>query len=512
MGFESVLTLVVLAACFVALAREWLSADSILMIGLGVVTAAGIIDLQVALDGFANTTLVALGSLFIIAAALRNTGALARAGDLLLGSAKNLYRTLFRLSVSTSVGSAFLNNTPIVAMGIPAVKGWAERNDVTASKLLIPLSYASILGGMCTLIGTSTNLVSDGMLRGEGLEGLGFFELAMAGLPCVIVGWLYLIFIAPGRLPEKEAQVPHVEPDPTQPAGAREQHAVVVREGSRLVGAPIDEKHLSGKFNARLLDMKRGADSVGRAADDNKVRVGDTLMLDTGADFRDTFEDAPEFYVVSEHGGFAPEAAAEQPSSSVWHTRLSVLVLLAVILLAAFELLHIGLAALLGAGALLICGVITPGEAREAIDWEVLIVIGAALGLGQAMEASGAATMIGAAVVGATSTLGPLGLLAGVILTTMLLTETITNNGAVALMFPVALSVAASEGLDARPLIIGMTLAGSMSMSTPLGYQTNLMVYSAGQYDFLDFVRVGLPLQLLLMVVIIVVIPFFWPF
>jgi len=389
-----------------------------------VVIAGGVIDLEQALHRFANTTLLALGALYIVAKALRQTGVLAAAGRFLLGRVRRVRVVLTRMCVTVSTGSAFLNNTPVVAMGIPAVRSWAREHDVAASRLLMPLSFASIFGGMCTLMGTSTNLVTDGLLRTHEHAGFGFFELAVVGVPCAIVGWLYLVVVAPMLLPEHRR--------PVAPDGA---------------ASPADWE-----------------------ADDE---------------------------ASSEPGG----------ATEVW---LAVGALVAVVVLAAANVVHISIAALIGATAVIATGTISPSEAREAIDWNVLIVIGAALGLGRAMEVSGTARWFGQGIVEVGAGFGGIGLLAAVVAGTSVLTQVITNNGAVALFFPIAVSIAEVRGVPLRPLIIGMTAAGSLSFATPIGYQTNMMVHTAGGYRFADFLRVGIPLQLALLAVTVATLSFVW--
>lgn len=527
------LTLAVLVFAFVSMAREWLSADATLMAALAVLVAAQVLPLDEALNGFANPTLVALGSLYIIAAALRETGALATAGQVILGSMRNLRLVLARQSISVSMASAVLNNTPIVAMGIPAVQAWAKEHRVPATRLLMPLSFASILGGTWTLMGTSTNLVSDGLLRTHGMEGLGFFELAAVGIPCTIAGWLYLVFIAPRLLAK-------IEPELGEPGameaerqairaakeeghwagvdaaeGTHETHTAVVREGSRLVGMRVRDAGFQEHFNARVLEVRRSGHSVQGSVQELELKRGDTLVLLTGPGFKTAFEDTTDFFITSGIGGDQAEEIREREERAAGHSRWEMLVaagtLLGVIVVAATGWLHLAPAALLGATLLMVTGVIDPGQAREAVDWEVLVVIGAALGLGRAMEVSGAAAVIGQGFVAVGQEFGSIGLLAALILGTAVLTELITNNGAVALIFPIAASVAVTQGVDPRPLIVGVTIAASMAMSTPLGYQTNLMVYSAGDYRFSDFARVGFPLQVLVLIVAIAVIPQVWP-
>lgn len=274
------------------------------------------------------------------------------------------------------------------------------------------------------MMGTSTNLVTDGLLRTHEHAGFGFFELAVVGVPCALVGWVYLIVIAPKLLPDDRR--------PTERS----------------------EAVTSGEWET-------------------------------------------------------DEETAAEPTdpAEIW---LAVGLLVAVVVLAATELVHISIAALLGATAVIATGTISPSEAREAIDWNVLIVIGAALGLGRAMEVSGTARWFGEGIVDIGAGFGGVGLLAAVVAGTSVLTQIITNNGAVALFFPIALSIAESQGIPLRPLVIGMTAAGSLSFATPIGYQTNMMVHSAGGYRFSDFLRVGIPLQLVLLAVTVATLSFVW--
>lgn len=603
MGFDLILILVVLFFAFLALAIDLWSPDAVLLTALVIVTVGGVIDLEQALRGFGNSTLMALGSLYIIAAALRESGALDRASELILGSeTRSVRRILVRLCPSVTVYSAFLNNTPIVAMGIPAIRSWAQKNSIPVSKLLMPLSFAAILGGICTLIGTSTNLITHGLLQGHGFKGFTFFELAWVGVPCALAGLLYLIFVSPKLTPARRdiryqeekkrellveleitegadiigktlensglqsfpgfylsrinrddreiAPVPKDEilragdhllyaaqggvaakvPELTNYPGLRlalqpprtikreektdrELHQVVVKEGSRLVGSTVGEAKLLDRFGAAVTGVRRRGKRIDQPLGEFVLHAGDVLLLDTGRGFRGAYEETPDFFLTSEAGGEGPGGKMQKKEQRPGGKDLyvSVAVLIGVIALVTAGVLHIALAGILGVVALLTFNVIEAGEARESVDWTVLIVIGAALGLGQAMEVSGAAEIIATWMVEITSTFGPRAVLAGVVISTVILTEIITNNGAVALMFPVALSVAESQGFEARALFIAMTLAASMSLLTPIGYQTNLMVYGPGNYKFTDFFKVGFPLQVILWTIVIILAPIIWP-
>jgi len=602
MGFEQLLIFGVLILVFIALAVDLWTPDAVLLTALAIVTVSGVISLEEAFLGFGNTTLVALGSLYVVGAALRESGALDRASEFILGSeTRSTERILLRLCPSVSTYSAFLNNTPIVAMGIPAIRSWGKKNNVPVSKLLMPLSYAAILGGMCTLIGTSTNLITHGLLQTHGFEGLSFFELAWVGVPCAVVGLIYIVFISPkmtpvrqdirlqeermrellveielvegadivgkkvseagvstlpgfylARINRHEQEIAPVPDDQRLRAGDhlfyaakggvaarkpnlddypglrlafqpprtirrdekdRELHQVVVKEGSRLVGITVGEAKLLERFGAAVTGVRRRGTRIDRPLGDFVLHAGDVLLLDTGRGFRGAHEDTEDFFLTSEAGGESPGDVSEikelRPGGKDLY--MSIAVLVGIIASVAMGFVHIALAGVLGVAVLLTFNVIEAGEARKSIDWTVLIVIGAALGLGRAMEVSGAAVVVGQGLADVISAYGPRTVLAGLVIVTVIMTEVITNNGAVALMFPIALSVAETQGLDARPLLIGITMAASMSLITPIGYQTNLMVYGPGNYKFTDFFKVGFPLQITLWAVVIILTPIIWP-
>ncbi len=600
---DILITIGVLICVFAALAIDLWTPDAVLLVGLTAVTVTGVIDLQAALLGFANPTLVALGSLYVVSAALRESGVLDRAVQFVLGEGRlGIRRVLLRMCPSVSIYSGFLNNTPVVAMGIPALRRWSRRQGMPASKLLIPLSYAAILGGLCTLIGTSTNLVVHGLLQSHGYDGFGFFELARVGLPCAIAGLAYVIFVSPFLTPDRvdireeeerrrvllvelqltdgsalvgqtveeagmtalpglrlvrinrgdreiapvrareqlwardrlfyeasapgEPRVPNLFDYPglqlaartpreiKRTGRARELHEAVVKEGSRLAGSSIEKVPFLERFGAAVTGVRRGGHRLEGPIGDVVLRSGDVLMLDTGAGFREAFEDVGEFLVTTEAGGEGPEEHLEDPTEVRTGGRdlvVSVAVLTGIIALVASGTLHVALAGMLGVTALIVLRTIEPARAREAIDWSVLLVIGAALGLGRAVETSGTADLVGNGIVDLTASYGSRAVLAGFVVATALLTEIITNNGAVAIMFPIVISVSQTLGVDPRALFVSVTLAGSMSLMTPIGYQTNLMVYGPGNYRFTDFFRVGAPLQLVLWVVVIMLAPVVWP-
>lgn len=593
----------VLFLTIIALASDLWSPDAVLLTAVAIVTASGVITIEQAAMGFGNSTLLALGSLYVLAAALRESGALDRASELILGKGtRRVRRILIRLCPSVSVYSAFLNNTPIVAMGIPAIRSWSQKNRIPASKLLIPLSYAAILGGLCTLIGTSTNLIAHGLLQDYGYEGYSFFELAWLGLPCALVGLVYLVVVSPGLTPARrdiryeeerkrellveievsnqaqiigktieetglnrlpgfylarinrnDREIAPVPPNEKFRVGDhlmyaaeggiaakapslsdypglqilyqppriikrdkkqdRELHQIVVKEGSRLVGSTLEGARLLERFGAAVTGIRRRGRRIDKELGDVVLHAGDVLLLDTGRGFRGAYEDTEDFFLTSEAGGEEIEnkedVKEERPGGK--SLIVSIGVLITIIVSVASGFIEIALAGLLGVAALLTFNVIDPGEARKSVDWTVLIVIGAALGLAKALEVSGTADLLGFWMIELTGEYGNWVLLAGIVLTTAILTEIITNNGAVAIMFPIVLSVAGSMEIDPRGIFIAVTLAASMSLISPIGYQTNLMVYGPGNYRFTDFFKVGFPLQIILWAVVILLAPVIWP-
>lgn len=585
MSLAAAFTLAVVAVTVFLIARDLYGPDVLLSAALVVLMVAGIVDVETALSGFSNPAIATIAALFIVAAGLRTTGALDIVAERLFRGVRGPRSAIARIALSTSAVSAFVNNTPVVAMGIPAIAAWGRRSRVSPSKLLIPLSYASILGGLCTLIGTSTNLVSDGMLRSHDLAGLGFFELARVGVPFALVGVAYLVVVAP-RLPDRvvlrspsddirryTCEMEIVEPSgligksveegglrhlpglflvsverstgliaPVGPgtrlfpgdrltfAGALETivdlrrfrglepvaderrsarpastelHEAVISPGSPLVGSSIRDAEFRGRYGAAVIAVHRHGERISSRIGDIVLRPGDTILLEAARGFTRAFQDSRDFYLVSR---------VEQ-SESVRYDRLfaSVLVLTVVVTVAALRLAPVAIAAMGGAILMVVMRCLRPGEAKLAVDWSVLVMIGSALGVAQALEASGAARLIAEGIVGVARALGPVGVLGGVLLSTILLTEFVSNTAAIALMFPVALSAAAQLGLDPRAFLIATTIAASLSFSTPLGYQTNLMVYGPGGYRFTDFTRIGLPLQLILVILALVMIPVLWP-
>lgn len=569
MPLDAWITVATVVAVFGLLVTDRYPSEGVLMGGLTALLATGVLGPTAAFAGFANPAVIALGGLYVLTAAVRETGALDQPAERLLSGVRTAARARRRLTLVTTPLSAFLNNTPIVAMLMPIASSWARHARRSPREVLLPLSYAAVLGGTCTLFGTATHLVVDGALVARGMPGLGVFELAPIGIPVAVIG-LPLTWWLAGRLlrspgaegppddaelrreyttdlritPEsplagvtvEEAGLRHLEGlflvrlerdstviAPVGPAQVLEAgdrltfagvldtivelqrrrglspaevdsetdwvlHEAVISRGSPLVGVSIREANFRGAYNAAVVAVHRHGEHLEQKLGDITLRHGDTLLLQATPGFARTFRDSADFYLVSE-----VSHATRPRHGRAW---LALSCMVGVIALAAAGVMPLASAAVLGAMIAVIGGCLTFGSARRAIDISVLVVVAAALGLGRAVEHTGVAATIAHAVTGLAGDLGPVLLLALVYATGMLLTELITNTAAAALLLPIALAVAGDAGLDPRPFVLATSISASLSLATPLGYQTNMMVYGPGGYRFVDFLKMGAPVQL----------------
>ncbi len=595
MGWEGWFTLVVVAFIFAGLAKE-IASDVLLLGGAVVLTVAGVISPKDAFAGFANEGMITVAALFVVAAALRETGALERIGRLLLGNTSTERGVLLRMSVIVSGISAFMNNTPVVAMLLPVLMSWCKRHGVSPSKLLIPLSYLTILGGTCTLIGTSTNIVVNGLLEkaapdNAALTPMGLFDLAWVGVPAAIVGTLYLVFIGVRMLPERKDLIVRVgesmreymvdlrvQPDcrlvgqrvdeaglrhlpglflvelvrgrqvisPVTPdqiiekddilaftgsvstivdleripgltpvadedyeEAARQRRwstmsEAVISSKSPLIGKSIRSSNFRATYNAAVVAVHRGGERLKGRVGDIVLRNGDTLLLQTGTHFSLAHRDNADFFLVSEVEDSRPTRHERSTLS------LGLLAILVVLLLS--EYWGTAISALVVAGAMVVTRCISTVEARRSMDWETLVTIGASFAIGAAMEKSGLVEAVSATIAPDPAALSPWLLLAIVYIMTNVATELISNNAAAVLMFPFAVNMATNLNVQPMPFVIAVTVAASAAFTLPLGYQTHLMVYGPGGYRLTDFVRVGLPLNVIVGVITIALIPLVWPF
>ncbi len=587
MPWEAWTTLAVTLLLLVAMARNVAGPDLVLVGGLTLLLALGIVDPAHALAGFANPAVITVAALFVVAAGLRETGGLDYLARRVLGRPRSLLGAQVRMMAPVVTMSAFLNNTPVVAMMVPIVIDWARRTGRAASRLLIPLSYAAILGGMCTLIGTSTNLVVAGMALGRDPSfHFGLFEVAWLGVPAAAVGILYILAASRWLLPDtreaaraldnpreytvamrvepdsvvvqqsiEEAGLRHLPglylveierggqvlaaPGPRErlragdtllfagiidsvvdlrrirglspatdqvrkldPHPDRRMVEAVVAPGSSLVGQSVRETRFRTVYGAAIIAVHRQGERVRSKVGDITLRAGDTLLLESHPRFLRERRHDGDFALVSEVEGGAPRR-----HDKAW---IATAILVLMVVLNVSGILSLLVAALLAAAAMIATRCVTGTEARRALELHVLVAIAAAFGIGAALDASGAAHVLGAALVHFALPFGRVGVLAAIYLATAATTAAVTNNAAAALMFPVTAAAATASGLPLRPCLLVLMVAASASFATPVGYQTNLMVYGPGGYRFIDFVRFGLPLQLLVGLVVVTTATLLW--
>lgn len=591
MNYEIWLTLGVVAVLFLGLLKNNIPTDLLFVGAAAFFAATGIITPEEAFSGFSNAGMLTIAFLFVVVAGLRETGVLDYLSQHILGRVKTARGVLARLAVFILPMSAFMNNTPIVSMFVPIVVDWCRQHRVAASKLLIPVSFLTILGGTCTLIGTSTNLVVNGLMIEHGLPGMGLFEIGWIGVPYAVVGTLYLLLCSNRLLPERKEfleqlnearrdylvemlvrsdcrlcgksvesaglrhlpglflieidrageivspirpedviqaddrliftgivssiieleRIPGLTPVPHSGIDfAPQEHKhrrlceAVISENSALVGKTIRDADFREVYGAAVIAVQRFGKRIEKKLGDIELRPGDTLLMQTRPNFVRHFRDSHDFYLVSCVDDWRPIRR-----DRAW-VALGLFLLLIVMMTT--SILPIVLSTALTAVLMITLGCLSVNEARQSVEWQVLITIAASFAVGAALENSGAAALVARSVVESSEAWGPIAALAAIYILGSIITEVITNNAAAVLMFPFCLETARLYDVDPRPFMIALMLAASASFMTPIGYQTNMMVYGPGGYRFLDFMRIGGPLNVLLGIVAIVLIPYFWPF
>ena len=599
MPISAIITLIVLLAVFIVLIVRGRSTDIILWSGLVLLLVIpnkhngmwqfGILKPEDALSGFANEGVITIAALFIVAAGLRETGFLQIISQNLLGVPKTTASAQNRIIWPTAIISAFMNNTPVVAILMPAVDDWARRNGISISRLLIPLSFASILGGACTLIGTSSNLIVNGWLISEiDHKGLGLFEISKLGVPIALFGlvfmmianrWLIkdrgpvigqaedarhytveMIVEAGGPLVGKTIMdaglrglnglylmeidrhdeiltavsseiVLHADdrlifagivesvidlqnfrglkPATNQifklnePRRRRHLIEAVVSNRCPLIGKTIREGRFRSNYNAAVIAVARSGERINKKIGDIVLRVGDVLLLEARSTFLEQQKNRSDFYLVSKVDG----------AQIIDHNQayISIGLLALMVAMVASGALTIFIAALMTAGLMILTGCCSAASARRAIDLEMILVIVAALGLGKAMEVSGLAELLGS---GLQSFLGhnPYLMLSAIFAVTMLLGNLITAKAGAVLMLPVVLAISHSTNLSVMPFVVAVMLASATALATPIGYPTNLMVFSVGGYRFSDYLRIGVPISVGIWLIASFLIPVFWSF
>lgn len=589
MEFSFFFTSIVLFVLTIVLIIELIEVDIAIFSALLLLIIGGVINVEEAFSGFSNHGMLTVAFLFIVAGALQKTAAIDQFGHMVLGRGKKTSVTLMRFLPGVASLSAFFNNTPIVAIFIPTIIGWAKKRNISPSKLLIPLSYAAILGGLCTLIGTSTNLVVHGLMLENGMDGFSFFEISKVGVPMAFTGIFLISFFGHKLLPDRKEPIAElgektrefvaemkvggnfeklgssiedaglrhlkglflfqierggvlltsVSPDEKirlndrlffvglpetimdlrkikglillqdtvfDPSNYDSEEVstfeVVISSNSPLVGKCVRESKFRTYYDAVIIAIHRSGDRIKEKIGDIVLKPGDTLMILANKDFIDLWYNKRDFFLVSR--------SADVESKPKIYSYLSLIVLVLMIVMMAFQVVPVLLAVSTASIILIISGTISPYSARNSVDWKVILVIASAFGIAKGMLNSGVASFLADKLIMLSDSMGPIGMIAMIYFTTSFYTEIITNNAAAALIVPVAISVSGTTGVDPVPLMITVAVAASASFATPIGYQTNLMVYGPGGYKFRDFLKIGIPMNLIMGVIAILLIYFIY--
>ncbi len=588
MTLEIGLTLGLLVAAIALFISNRFPPEVVALILLVTLLMGGLVSPEQGLKGFSNPAVVTIAGMFVLSEGLRRTGVIEQIVRLLerIGR-RSLWLAMVLLLLGAAALSAFMNNTAVVALLIPVVLNLAQSANQSPSRWLIPLSYASMFGGVCTLIGTSTNLLVSGVAEQRGLTPLGMFEFAPLGLIFTGVGMLYLLTIGMRLLPDRRAQAdpaqayqlgrylmevvvseeaksagkPLMEADFVRELGvevldiwrngirllplpdrliqagdvlrvrcpldklealqtrygltplpAEQFHEepedyllaeVVITPNASLIGKSLKQARFRNRFGATVLALRHRQETLLEQIAEVPLQAGDTLLIRAPRERLAEIAQNPDFLLISQRA-FSPARTGQALLASA--------IMAGVIVVASLGWQPTAVAALAGALLMVLTRCLTPEEAVQAVDWRLMVMLGGMLALGTAMETTGAARWLTTQIMHTLGGLGPYVVLAAFYLLTSLLTEMMSNNATAVLMAALAIEVASTLGVDARPFLFAVAYAASSSFMTPVGYQTNTMVFGVGQYEFRDFLRVGAPLNLLFWLLASLLIPYFWKF
>jgi len=590
MGWQAWYTVAVLILTLGLLAWGKSSPAAIMWGAVALLLGANILDAKGALAGLSNEGMVTVAILYLVGAGVTETGAIDFIAHRVLGSPKSPTAAVTRLMLPTAAISGFINNTPLVAMLIPIVNDWAKKNRVPVSKLMLPLSYAAILGGTCSLIGTSTNLIISGLYKDRfpDLEPLGMFNISWVGIPATLAGCAFVILASKRLLPDRTPALSRLDDprqytvemivDDTSPmvgktiedAGLRHLPGVYLaeidrdgmvlpavspeerlRSGDRLVfvgvvdsvvdlqrtrglkpatdqvfklseprsqrclieavvsntcslvGQTIRDSRFRSHYNAVVLAVARNGERLPGKIGDIQLSTGDTLLLESHPSFVETHRNSRDFFLVSQLQDSHPR--------SYERAGYALAILSAMIVVVGFELLPMLQAAVIAAALMILTRCMTVDGARKYLNADVLLAISASFAISKALEETGAARAIAESITSLASG-NPWGTLAMIYIGTVLVTEAVTNNAAAALMFPLGIQAADQLHVNHFPFVIVVMVAASAGFATPIGYQTNLMVYGPGGYKFSDYVKIGVPLDILIGIIAVLIAPLVWPF
>jgi di/tricarboxylate transporter len=584
--FDLVLVIIVLLFILISLYLNLLGISFTFLIGVITLGVFGIITPSEIISGFGNEQVAVVILMLVFSDTLRKTNLIENTFNRLFRQTKTYKGFISRMVLATSAFSMFLNNTPLVAVMMPYIHSWSKRNNFAPSKFLIPLSYAAILGGSATLIGTSTNLIVNSMIRNQsvipGLHDLNMFEFAWVGIPMMIIGWIYLVLFGNLLLPSKavvgddfranareyiveanvssrshligktvgEAGLQDIQglylvailrksfritavpadvvldkgdvlvftgetkniaelittnsglilPEVGMLTRVRRAHVneVVVSQNSSLINKTVRDSNFRGKYDAAIIAVHRNGEKIENKLGNVILKSGDVLLLFSGENFISRTRDTHDFYFISKVSDFV---------KLDWYKSLILIAgTVLVITLSAFNIVSLFMGLIIMILISMIFKVTSPRDIPISIDYNLALVIVMSLALGTAMMKSGAAGLVANGVISTFLPMGKIGVLFGIYLITAILAAYITTKASVAIVFPVALSVAQQLDVTATPFILAVAYAAACTFITPHGYVTNLMVYGPGGYSFRDFMRIGLPLTLIYMVVAVFIL------
>ncbi len=587
-SFDQIIVIVVIIFILVSLYKEYIGPAFTFLIGVLTLGAFNILTPQEILNGFANEQIAVIVLLLLLGDIIRRTNLIESLFDKIFN--KNISQRIFLLKMTSLVAgmSAFFNNTPLVAIMMPYINNWSKTNNISPSKLLIPLSYAAILGGSATLIGTSTNLIVNGLVLDQDvfpeLKSLQLFDFIYVGLPMAVIGILYLTFLSNRLLPSYDdniskfnknaknyiveaqirinsplinktieeahlrnleglylveiirnnerhkaisSEVILLENDILFFAGKTEMVAdlvnikgltfpeigllkrkksidiieIVITHNSTLISKTVKEANFRGKYDAAIIGIQRNGERIIKKIGSIKLKAGDVLLLIAGNDLIKR-DDIMDFYFISK----VKEVRKIEPYKAfilIGGTLLA-------IILASIGFISLFLALMLLFIPILGFKIASPKDVHRNIDYNLILIIVMSLALGLAMVKTGVAEIISHSIINLFSDLGPIGIITGIYLVTTILAAYITNKAAVAIIFPVALTLAHDLQVNPMPFILVVAFASAANFMTPIGYQTNLMIYGPGSYKFKDFFKIGFPLTIIYMIITILILNFIY--
>jgi di/tricarboxylate transporter len=589
---EMAIVLTVLLGAVILFATDRLPADLVAMLVMVALLLTGVVTPQEGLAGFSNPATVTVGAMFVLSTALFKSGALNFIGRLLLTvGRRSKWVALVVIMLGIGTMSAFVNNTAAVAIFLPVVIAFSRTVKLSPSKMLMPLSFASMFGGVCTLIGTSTNLLVSSIAEQHGQPPIGMFELTPLGLVFFGTGFVYMLAIGVRLIPERrtetdlteeyemgeylvdiilgpkaasigkrlgqspivkeldievldlvrgESRITRPSPEIVLQAGDQlrartslariaemqerqgvtlvpkakwktadgDRHSlslveVVIAPFSTLESRSLRDVRFAERFGAIVLAIRHRGRLLHRNLHDMRLGAGDALLLEMPEDRLELLQRDPNFVLVSEPA--LPRFRRDKIIPAV-------LIMIGVVTAATIGLMPILVSAVVGSVLMIMTGCLTLEEAYRAVEWKVIFLLAGVLSLGIALEKTGAADLLSMFLVEGIGMLGPFAVLAGFYLMTSLLTEAMSNNATAVLLAPVAIATAEAMAISPRPLLMAVAFAASSSFMTPVGYQTNALIFGPGNYRFKDFVRVGTPLNLMFWILATILIPVYWPF